>query len=100
MVSNKNSLILGLAIGICLPIALYGILLVLYDAGISMLDASGYSSDFRGRTLTLIALCSNLLAVRYFRKQRADNSIRGIVIATSIFAIAWIWIFGRVMIGI
>lgn len=102
MVSNKNSIWVGLAISICLPVAIYGILLTAYDQMESMgwLSNGGrFSPDFRKRTLALVALCANLIPFNMFRKRKWDNSMRGMVVPTMGYVIAWLWIFGRHLIG-
>jgi hypothetical protein len=102
MFSNKNSLWLGLLISICLPIMVYGILLTLYDqleAMGAMSNGGRFSPDFRKRTLALVALCSNLIPFNIFRKRKWDEAMRGMVVPTMAYVIAWLWVFGRHLIG-
>ncbi len=102
MERKKDSFLIGLAAGICIPVASYGVLLFLYD----MLDKSeiisdiGFAEDFRTRTLLLFAICGNLITLSFFRKRRMDNSMRGVVFPTMIFVALWFIFYGRHMLSL
>ncbi len=89
--SRNNSIWLGLLIGLALPALGYPVLLFLYEqleeAGI--VSSSGFSGDFRQRTVAILALCLNLLPLRRFQGQRATRSIRGLVLATLLLGVLW-----------
>lgn len=93
---DKNSIWLGIALGLAVPFVGYAILLSIYD----YLDASGVlvrtglSPTFRQRTLMVISLCLNLLPFNYYQRIKYTDTMRGIVFPTAIYVIAWIIYFG------
>ena len=99
---TRNNFWLGLAIGICVPIASYGILLSLFD----FVDQSflppdvSLSRGFRDRTLSVIAICCNLIPFHLYKRNYCDNTMRGMVIPTLGFVGWWVWEYGRVLLGI
>lgn len=94
---NKNSLTVGLAIAFLLPLTGF---VILYF-GYGQLEASGvvsergFSNLFRERTSSIIAICLNIIPLNIFQRKRATESMRGVVLATGIYAIIWIIYFGR-----
>ena len=96
---NKNSIPVGLAIGIVLPLAVFGLLLLLYQqletAGV--VSGEGFSPMFRERTAGIIAICCNLVPLNAFQRRRATNSMRGVVLATVLYVILWVIYFGKFM---
>ena len=93
---NRNLLWVGLIIGLILPALLYVILLNLF----SLLEikgaasTTGLSQNFRERTLAIVALASNLLLMNTYHRRRWELAMRGVVVATTILALAWLCIFG------
>ena len=94
---RKDSVWVGLAIGILIPVGVYGILRLLYQ----LLDAAGilsdvgFAEDFRTRTLALVAICSNLILMQTFRKKHHQyETIRGMLVASMILVAVWFWMFG------
>lgn len=94
MNSAYNKIIIGLLIGLAVPFVGYAILLILLEqlAGIDSL--SDLNFDFKSRTTALLAIALNLIPLRFFRNQRANQGIRGLLVATMLYAIAWITFFG------
>jgi hypothetical protein len=80
MFFRRNNLNIGLGLGILVPMTVFGLLFGL--TGLTGLN-------FKTRTLALIAICLNMLLVSNFRKNRANESIRGLVIATVVMAFVW-----------
>jgi hypothetical protein len=99
---SGNAFALGLVVGICVPIAAYGILLTIYDFLDAHLIASdiGFAPEFRTRTLMLIAICSNLIPFHVYQRRRADNTMRGMVLPTIVYVGVWFYLFGRHLVGI
>lgn len=94
---RKDSVWVGLAIGILIPVGVYGILRLLYQ----LLDAAGilsdvgFAEDFRTRTLALVAICSNLILMQTFRKRHFQHeAIRGMLVASMLLVAIWFWMFG------
>jgi hypothetical protein len=94
---NKNSLPAGLAIAILLP--LIGFIVLYFGYGqleaAGVVSERGFSNLFRERTSSIIAICLNIIPLNIFQKRRATESMRGVVLATGIYAIIWIVYFGR-----
>lgn len=92
----KDSFVLGLILGTVLPIMFFGILLFLNDelvveAGIlgERMNAFQQSGGFTERLLALLAVCSNIIPFHFARRRRYDNTMRGLVIPTVVFAVSW-----------
>jgi len=94
---NKNSIPLGLAIGIALPLLAFGLLMLLFHQleAVGAVSGKGFSPMFRERTTGIIAICLNLAPLSAFQKRRAINSMRGVVLATVLYVIAWVVYFGK-----
>jgi hypothetical protein len=94
---KKDSVWVGLAIGLICPIVLYGILLLLYYfmEKVGVFSDFGFADDFRTRTLALVSICSNLLLMQLFRKShRQHETTRGMLIASMILVGIWFLKFG------
>ena len=94
---KKDSVWVGLAIGLLLPIGVYGILRLLYQLldSVGILSDVGFAEDFRTRTLALVAICSNLILMQTFRKKHYQyETIRGMLIASMILVAIWFWLYG------
>lgn len=92
---EKDSLIIGLLLGVFIPFVGYALVLEIYD----QLDAadviSGFGSgSFRRRTSALLGLCLNLIPFAIFNRKRFFYSMRGIMIPTIIYAGMWFFYFG------
>ena len=94
---KRDSVWVGLTIGLLAPVIVYGILLLLYTFldSIGVFSDYGFAEDFRTRTLALIAICTNLVVMQSYRKShRHHETIRGILIASMILVGIWFWKFG------
>ena len=93
---NKNELWVGLLLGLLLPAVTYTILFQIF----SLLEikgaasTKGFSENFRERTLAIVALATNLYLMSTYRRRRWDKTMRGVVIATALLAIVWLYVFG------
>lgn len=88
MFFRRNNLNIGLGLGILVPMTVFGLLFGL--TGLAGLN-------FKTRSLALIAICLNMLLVSNFRKNRANESIRGLVIATVVMAFVWFaWFYKEI----
>ncbi len=97
ILSNKyDRVITGILIGICVPFASYGILLVIYDQldHWGVFNPLGMSSNFRERTIALLALICNIIPLHLFNKYFFLNAMRGIVFPTLIYVILWMYFYG------
>jgi putative effector of murein hydrolase LrgA (UPF0299 family) len=96
-VLKRDSVWVGLVIGIVCPVALYGLLLLLYYflETVGVFSEIGFAEDFRTRTLALVSICANLLIMQSYRKShRHHETIRGLLIASMILVGIWFWKFG------
>ena len=93
---NRNEIWVGLIFGALLPafgfILLYQLFALLEIKGAA--SGSGFSVNFRERTLAIVAIALNLIPLNIFRRRRWDLSMRGVVIATAILAFAWLFRYG------
>ncbi|RLD17986.1 MAG: hypothetical protein DRI69_11150 [Bacteroidetes bacterium] len=97
----KNNLWLGIAIGLCLPVIAYGILLTVVDfADDYLLPPDIFiSAGFKDRTLSVFAICANLIPFHLYKKRYADDTMRGMVFPTVFFVGLWFWVYGRELVG-
>jgi hypothetical protein len=93
---KRDSVWTGMAMGIVVPIVVYGILFLLYSFldSIGIFSDIGFADDFRTRTLGLISICSNLVLMQFLRKSYRNETTRGILIASMILVVIWFLRFG------
>jgi hypothetical protein len=93
---NRNTLVAGIILGIALPtlgfILLYNLFGLLEIKG--MASSKGFSTDFRERTLGILSIAINLVLLNTYRKRRWEDAMRGVVIATTILAVIWVFMYG------
>lgn len=93
---NRNELWVGLLLGILFPslvfILLYQIFNMLEISGAA--SSTGFSPNFRERTLAIVAIAVNLILLNLYRNRRWDLAMRGVVIATSVLAFVWVLRYG------
>ena len=94
---NQNKVIIGLICGLVVPFIAYAIILTVYDFGDvrGWFDSSSVTETFRSRTQGLLAIASNLITINIFRRKKHDESMRGVVIGTSVYILIWIIVFGK-----
>jgi hypothetical protein len=98
-----DSVVAGIILGLLIPFVAYAILLTINDFGVNNPLHIGLLDDFYGmqpKGLSVMAICVNLAPFQWFKKQRFDEGMRGLVIATSIYVFAWMFIFGLRLLGI
>ncbi len=93
---QKDSVWIGLVIGIVVPALVYGFLFLIYtildEAGV--LSDIGFADNFRTRTLGLISICSNLVIMQTQKRLYRNEIIRGILIASMVLVLIWFFMFG------
>lgn len=94
---NKNTFLFGLLIGAVIPFVTYAVLLSIFDAldSTGAVSDIGLSSNFRARTLGIVAICGNAIAMNYFQKRRMTDAMRGIVIPTFVYVALWVVWYGQ-----
>ncbi len=93
---DNNNILIGVAIGAIVPVLGYIAVEIIFDVltNAGMMDeVTSGSSTRRQRTLSLIAICSNIIAVQFFKKRKFEKILNGIVTATMIYAVFWILAF-------
>ena len=92
---EKNELRTGLIVGVALPLLGTAMLFIIYR----ILEASGWASQegltsyFRLRTISLLAICLNIIPMRWYFSKRFVDAMRGVVLSTFIFGVAWVLVF-------
>jgi Na+/H+-translocating membrane pyrophosphatase len=84
MIFRRNNLNIGIGLGMLLPLVVFLIL-----SGLSNM----VSLPLKTRTFAIISICLNIILIQFFRKNKANESIRGIVIATVVMSILWLFWF-------
>lgn len=88
---NKDSFLFGFINGVAFPVIGYSLLKgILYL--LSVLVDPTYN-DWRIRTVTLIAICFNFIPFQIHKSKKNDESMRGIVIPTIVYGVAWVYFF-------
>ncbi len=89
---SYDKLWVGIVTGIVIPFVMYAVLLSISDALAGM---EGFPlGGIRERTLTLIALLSNVIPMQVFYRRHWDDSMRGMVFPTLIYAGIWFYRYG------
>ncbi len=93
---RKNSLVNGLLFGFLLPTVFFFLLFNLFKllGAIGNGEGIGLSAGFRERTSAILAIAANLMPMNVWRRQRFNESIRGLVIATAVLAVTWVIYYG------
>lgn len=93
---KKNSLPLGLIIGLLFPIfgfsLVYGIFDVMVSSGI-MDEATMTLKSKRMRTITLMGICANVFWIRKYNQRFTGQTLRGVVIGTMILSLSWFLLY-------
>ncbi len=94
---EKDKIIVGLILGLILPVVGYAILLEIYDllSSSGVISDEGFSQTFRKRTIALLAVCFNLIPFSFFNKKRMYNGMRGLVFPTVLFVTIWLFYFRK-----
>lgn len=98
---DKNSIVLGLILGIAIPFVGYSLWLIVFEqlTNAGVMSSQGFSSSWRQRTTGLLAICCNLIPFIIYNRKRYDNTMRGIIFPTVAYAMVWFYFFGASMIN-
>ncbi|MBK6363225.1 MAG: hypothetical protein IPL63_04955 [Saprospiraceae bacterium] len=93
---QKDSLLTGFVLGALVPV--FGFIVI--DFIFSLLtqyslieEVTSSTSGKRMRTILLFSICCNLIPFQMAKKERYDNTLRGIVFPTLIYVIFWVYKF-------
>ena len=94
---NKDSILFGVVIGLVIPFVGYALLLTIFEQleAAGLINPNGLSPTFRQRTLSIAALCLNVIPINIFKKRWWNSAMRGVVFPTALYVIAWIVYFGK-----
>ncbi len=94
---KKDNIFIGLGLGILIPLVAFILLYLLFGQleSAGMASGEGFSPTFRQRTLAIVAICLNIIPFNIFQKRRFTQSMRGLAIATVVYAIIWVGYFGK-----
>ena len=86
----------GMLLGLIIPIVVYGILFLIYTFmdSVGLFSDVGFAENFRTRTLSLIAICSNLILMQSYRRSYRNETIRGILISSMVLVAVWFVRYG------
>lgn len=92
---NKDSLILGIFMGLAIPFVGYAVILMIFEqiGASEWLNSEARDITFRARTIAVLAVCLNILPFRYYQKQFYQSSMSGVVFATLIYVGLWMFKF-------
>jgi len=92
---NKDSLILGILLGLAVPFVGYAIILMIFEqiGASEWLNSEARTITFRARTIAVLAICLNIIPFRFYQKQRYEASMRGVIVATMIYVGLWMFKF-------
>ena len=89
---RQNNVISGLLWGLVIPIIGVAVLMMIdetiADMNILLPNDAIYPGQKR-RTLFLLGICLNLIPFQLYRNRRMDKALRGVGMATMIYAAAW-----------
>jgi len=91
---EKNNLALGLLIGALTPVLGFIFIEFIFDllTQVGLMEEVSVSAfPRRERTITLLAICMNLVPFQFCKKLRWDDTMRGIIFPTMIYVAAWIF---------
>ncbi|NNF34200.1 MAG: hypothetical protein HKN68_08830 [Saprospiraceae bacterium] len=92
--NDKNTIVMGLLFGAVTPVIGFVVFESIFE-GLEMVglieEATSSAMDRRERTISLLAICSNLIPFNFAKKRRWDQMLRGVVFPTLIYVAAWIY---------
>lgn len=86
-----NSVITGILISAGVILAGYGIISLIFEFMVSqgVMDEAGSQGGKRQRTIWLLSICANIIAIQFLGKRKTRNTQRGVAILTVLSAFAW-----------
>jgi hypothetical protein len=91
MTPNNDHLWQGILVGLIVPVVGYFLVLQSNDWISSALSRT---FTFKESTTFLIALCTNVVPMGYFRRRIRFNALRGLMVITMLLAVVWFLKFG------
>ncbi len=98
VLKENDNILMGLMIGATFPVLGYFLIEMIFDflTNKGLMDAvSAGTSAKRLRTLALMALCCNIIPIQFLNNRYNKATLKGVLIATFIYAGMWLINFGR-----
>ena len=86
---KKDNVFYGIALGLIVPMLIYGIVLIL-DKYFQINTTMGGAQILRTTTLHILAICSDLILVWLTTKYLLDETNKGIIISVMILALLFV----------
>ena len=98
---KTNKFTIGLLLGVLIPAISFPLLYGMFTGLEHLAFASdeGFRPLFKERTSAIVAISINAIALNWYQKQRFDDTMRGIVIATFIYVAIWLYFFEPLIFG-
>ena len=92
---KKNSVINGILVGVLLPPITYILLgaIFMYMKDFGWIPQNAFNPIFPNRTIAIVSIAINAIAMNIFQKRKLGESLRGIVFPTLIYVIVWLVMF-------
>jgi len=95
---NRNSTLFGFCMGVVAPVLGFFLVRGAFDLMVNF-NLMDYSSMDMGskrlRTVTLIAICFNILLLQRFKSKQEAPVVKGIAMATMLYAGVWVFMFAK-----
>lgn len=97
---DKDSIFTGIIIGTLVPVLGYFAIEQIFNLLMHfnlMEQVDGSAVGRRLRTMSLLAICCNLIPFNYAKRNILDKTLRGIVFPTVLYVGFWVWKFKEVL---
>ncbi len=93
---NRNAVWPAFLLGLIFPAVIFALLFNVFSLleKVGAGSTAGLSADFRMRTTAIVAIAANLFLMNLYKKRRWSEAMRGVVMATTVLAMAWVVFFG------
>jgi len=98
---QKDNILVGIGLGLAIPFVGYALFLTFFEQmeSAGLMSSENMSSNFKLRTVALVAIALNLIPLAIYNKKRFIDTMRGFVFPTLVYVIAWFLIYGRHLIS-
>jgi uncharacterized BrkB/YihY/UPF0761 family membrane protein len=97
---SRNSIAIGVLLGFVFPLLctllFYGLFELLEQT--NLVSDVGFRPMFRERTASIVGIAINAFLINYFSKRRHHQTVRGVIIITTVYIVLWLIFFGKYVI--
>jgi len=98
LLKENDNILMGILIGATVPVIGYFFIEIIFqfltDKGL-MDSATAGSMGKRQRTLALMGICCNIIPIQFLNSRYNNKTLKGVLVATFIYAGLWLFNFGR-----